>query len=404
MTPLHQHICERIAQANGWLAFDEVMQLALYAPGQGYYSGGADPFGDTGGRGDFVTAPMLGPWFAKALWRWSAPLWGCVADQAAQEGLVCRIREFGGGRGDLARGLLEAAASRTVTDNHNAGRLLYDMIELSAPLRLRQQAATADFDSVVWADSLAPGFRGLVIANEVLDAMPVKCFEWRDHATVLEWGVTVAGDQLAWSARAAGPALTEAVQSRARAAQDRGLPWPSGYRGEWSPYVAPWVGSLYDTMDQGAVLLIDYGHAQSELDHPGRTAGTLCAHYQHRRIDRGEEILSRIGQQDLTAHVNFSAVARAAVDAGFQVAGFATQARFLLNTGLLSIAEKVLSAAPAERERIGLLQTLQTLLSESEMGEVFKVMLLTKGLSEEARQALTQAGFSEGDRQDGLQF
>jgi SAM-dependent MidA family methyltransferase len=423
MTPLEQRILQKITQVGGWLAFDEVMQLALYAPGQGYYSGGADPFGDAPvvgserlgsgssvgedrlmGRGDFVTAPMLGPWFAKALWRWSQPLWDAPAAHGAKRPKEPRIREFGGGRGDLARGLLQAAANPTAREAPAPIPLHYEMVELSAPLRARQQAATAGFNSIVWADTLAPAFEGLVIANEVLDAMPVKCFEWQDETTVLEWGVSIVNGQMAWASRSASPELSAAVQCRARAAQERGLPWSVGYRGEWSPYLAPWLGSLFDTMTAGAVLLVDYGHAQSELDHPGRTDGTLCAHYQHRRLDGRAELLHRLGQQDITAHVNFSLVAQAAADAGFEVAGFATQARFLLNAGLLQIAEQVLPAAQTERERVALLQTLQTLLSESEMGEVFKVMLLTKGLAPELQEALMQAGFAEGDRRAGLAF
>lgn len=378
------------------------MQTALYSPGLGYYTGGADPFGgrgamDSPGRGDFVTGPMLGPWLAKAILRWAGPM-RCIGTAGHAE-LPFRIREFGGGRGDLAADLLRLSASEPPGVKP---RIEMEMVELSADLQRRQQSATQGLGSISWHAGLSPGFTGLVLANEVLDAMPVQCFEWAGGTDVLEWGVTATGGNLAWSARPASEKLQQVVLARQQAARKRGLPWDVGYRGEYCPWIGPWCQSLYDSMAQGAVLLVDYGYAQPELDHPGRTRGTLCAHHQHRRIDAPDELLERLGEQDLTAHVDFSLVAQSAASAGFSVDGFVTQARFLMNVGLLDWAKDVIDNTPDVVARTRLLQSLQTLLSESEMGEVFKVMLLTKGLPREVSTALADLGFRSGDRQASL--
>lgn len=360
------------------------MNAALYEPGQGYYCGGGEPFGP---QGDFETAPMLGPWLSRAIWQWSGQM---------RAGSFSGIREFGGGRGDLAAGLLRAATRETCN-------ISFEMIELSAGLQAMQRETLAAFDSVSWKSELTPGFSGLVIANELLDAMPVKCFEWQAGDQVLEWGVSCDTSQgpepvFQWSARPAGEPLQSHVIRRAQLAANRGLPWASGFRGEACLWTAPWLQSLADSMDCGAVLLIDYGFCESELDQPGRVRGTLCAHARHRRLDGFEDLLKRVGQQDLTAHVNFSALAFQAQQAGFQIDGFVTQARFLMNAGVLQLAEQELLQANDQRSRVLISQSLQKLLNESEMGEVFKVMLLTKGLSESVRSALYARGFAGGDR------
>ena len=308
-----------------------------------------------------------------------------------------KVREFGGGRGDLAAELLRVAP-------HQAAEI--EMIELSADLQRAQREATMGLGHIRWTSSLEPGFEGLVLANEVLDAMPIKCFEWAGRQEVLEWGVGLASDAdqagadggLVWAAQPAGHLLADVVLERKEAATARGLPWDVGYRGEWSPWFAPWLRSLFETMDKGAVLLIDYGFAQPELDHPGRTHGTLCAHWRHQRFDAPAELLNRIGQQDLTAHVDFTHIADLARSVGFCVDGFVTQARFLINGGLLQLAQPVLESTQDVTRKTTLLSALHRLMSESEMGEVFKVLLLTKQLDDGCRQALVQGGFVDGDR------
>lgn len=409
MEALKLKIREQILQSGGWIGFDGFMQSALYFPGLGYYTGGrSDPFGE---QGDFLTAPMLGPWLADALWNWSAPLRDHPIDPSGVATQDFRIREFGGGRGDLAAALLRRAQS----DQAKAPQtrpLAIEMIELSAGLAQRQQQATQGLGRIEWAQHLANGFVGLVIANEVMDAMPVKCFEWVDGDCVLEWGVGLtdavqtAADSsaafgatgLVWASRPATDELAAEVLRRKSAAEQRGLGWPKGYRGEWNPWALPWLRALYESMEAGAVVLIDYGFAEPELDHPGRTDGSLCAHHRHTRIDSRDRLLMHAGQQDLTAHVNFSQISRAASQVGFQVNGFVTQARFLLNAGLLNTAQGLIDQAPNMIERTKRLQSLQMLMSESEMGEVFKVMLLSKNLSETVIAALIRNGFAEGDR------
>lgn len=399
MTQLVQKIHAQIRDAGGWISADVFMQAALYTPGLGYYAGGSDPFGQPdksqgSSIGDFVTGPMLGPWLAQAVWDWSSPL----RLSPSTPGGAFWFREFGGGRGDLAAALLRLANA----DGGMAGLsrpIRIEMVELSADLQARQQSATRDLGDVVWSSALTPGFSGLVLANEVLDAMPVKCFEWAGDDRVLEWGVGISGQgQLAWQSRVAAPDLQSAVMARQQSAMARGLAWDIGYRGEFCPWFEPWCQGLFDSMACGAVLLIDYGYAQPELDHPGRTGGTLCAHYQHQRFDQPDELLNRVGQQDLTAHVDFSALAHAARKAGFSVDGFVTQARFLINAGLLNSAQHLLDQMQDVVTRTKLLQSLQMLLSESEMGEVFKVMLLTKNLPAELTNELHAGGFASGDR------
>ena len=172
MTPLISQIRHEITTAGGWIGFDRFMELALYAPGLGYYNGGnPEPFGSAG---DFVTAPMLGPWLSHAISNWCRPL-------AEKQGLV--VREFGAGLGDLAAGLLSSSEI-----------IRYEVIELSANLKAKQQKRTAGLSQIVWKQSLEPDFSGLVLANEVLDAMPVKCFQWAGSDRVLEWGVGLSSE------------------------------------------------------------------------------------------------------------------------------------------------------------------------------------------------------------------
>ena len=380
---LFHRIAQQIDSSGGWVGFDLFMQEALYCPGLGYYASGREPFGHDG---DFVTAPMMGPWFAGVIWHWAEPLFAVTGP---------RIREFGGGQGGLAAQLLQ----------RSKGQCQIEMIELSGTLRAAQQKATQGFDSIRWKDTLEPGFQGLVLANEVLDAMPVKAFVWhgfKETPSVSERGVALGPQGLVWADRPAGTELAAVVHERALAALNRGRPWPKGYQGEHCVALSAWINSLAQSMDSGAVLLIDYGFSQTELDHPGRTSGTLCAHRQHRRIDDPHSLLLHVGEQDLTAHVNFSAVARAAEAAGFQVGGFCTQGRFLTNAGILDQAQMRLNDIGDETQRITLMHQLQTLITESEMGEHFKVMLLMKNLQWSVSSELIASGFSAGDRLDSL--
>lgn len=404
MGALADKIRKAIKARGGWLGFDAFMQLALYEPELGYYCGGGRPFDESdAARGDFVTAPMLGPWLGQSIWDWSAPLREELAAGASGAGMAIGrrfyIREFGAGRGDLAAALLRASQGQR--EQHGDAELCMEIIELSADMQRLQRSRTAGLGSVSWSASMTDGFQGLVLANEVLDAMPVRCFEWAGDDLVLEWGIAedaAGASGFAWSAKPADAELAAAVLARQHAAERRGLPWGKGYRGEHATWTGPWLTALGQSMDSGAVLLMDYGQTRHEHDSPGRTDGTLCAHRQHHRIDDRDALLKDVGQQDLTAHVDFSLTAQAAKHAGFEVHGFVTQARFLMNAGLLQHAQQILEQAPDAISRARLAQSLHMLLSESEMGEVFKVMLLTKGLSTATVDSLIAHGFTDGSR------
>jgi SAM-dependent MidA family methyltransferase len=376
---LTQQIAHVIDAAGGWIGFDRWMDLALYAPGYGYYSGPAPKLGP---QGDFVTAPELSPLFAQML-----------AHQLAHwfEHVPAHIVECGAGTGRLAADLCAALADRGV----RVAR--YDILELSAPLRARQKATLAErapefLPTVRWLDTLPERIEGVVLGNELLDALPVRV--WQHEAEVWsEWGVTVdAARQFAWAARPAGPDLVAAI----REVMPPGPPpWGAArvYRSEWAPQVDAWVRSVAARLHQGVLLLIDYGFPAHEYYHPQRSEGTLVAHYQHRLH---HDLLRWPGLQDLTAHVNFSAVARAAQSCGLALLGFTSQARFLLNCGVLDVLARHMPQGVQSRLDARAMAAAQTLLSEAEMGELFKVMALGRGVPEGG------LGFTRGDRRGAL--
>ncbi len=423
-------ITHAIDQAGGWLRFDQYMALALYAPGVGYYerrnhqptdeSGGPvgsngpnsriDPIGPIGPAsrgGDFITAPALTPLFAGAL---SAQLLQWFECGPA------RILEFGAGTGQLAADLLVACAQ--------AGQApeTYEIIELSSAMRERQRDTLARIPAelaarVRWLDRMPEQIDGVVLANELLDALPVRLFV-ADCGQVMERGVahgvahgvanggtqwipggaTSAGadspgqNPFAWSDRAADPELVQAV---AWAIGEAG--WSvadaRGYLSEWPEQAVGWAASVAERIRHGALLLIDYGFPRSEFYHPARHTGTLMCHTQHRSHP---DPLIDPGQRDITAHVDFSAIAAAVMSAGMHCAGYTSQARFLINCGLLDH----LSALPptAVREHSAQIAAVQLLLSEAEMGELFKVIAFTRGMPE-----TTPLGFRQGDRSMSLE-
>jgi SAM-dependent MidA family methyltransferase len=345
---------------TGWLGFERYMELALYAPRLGYYTGGAVKFA---GAGDFVTAPELTPLFAQTLARQ-------VGEILRRERLDA-VLELGAGSGRLAQGLLAALAAQGLAPR-------YRVLELSGELRARQQALLAPFGAQVqWLDALPGAYEGVVIANEVLDAMPVR-LTVKTAAGWAERGVAVdAQGALVFADRASGDAALRPPVDFADAL-------PVGYCTEIGRQAAAFVRGLGGWLARGAALLIDYGFAQHEYYHPQRAMGTLAAHYRHRMH---ADVLRWPGLQDITAHVDFTAAALAAQDAGLDVLGYATQARFLLNCGVLG----ALQAVPDER-RLRETAAVQKLLAESEMGELFKVLALGRGISP------ALLGFAQGDR------
>lgn len=340
-----------IAARGGWIGFDRFMELALYTPGLGYYSGGSTKLGRAG---DFVTAPELGGFLARAL----ASLIGPVLERECAP----TVLELGAGSGALAEQLVAALA--------RVAGLKYLILEPSAELRQRQQARLAAAGPrVEWLDALpARPFDGVVVANEVADALPVARFVKRG-GRVLPLGVTLGRDAgFEWAEGEPEPRTTDAVAGIERAL---GAPLPDGYRSEWCPALGAWIEALAAALETGAVALIDYGLVRREYYHPERADGTLICHYRHRAH---ADPFVYPGLQDITAWVDFSAAAAAAARAGLDVAGFTTQSLFVVQA-LAGLDENpVADASPAE------LAALKTLVLPGEMGERFKVLWLTRGI------------------------
>jgi len=355
------HLREVIAGAGGWVPFSRFMQEALYAPGLGYYSAGARKFG---AEGDFVTAPELTPVFAR-----------CLATQVAQvlqeTGGGC-VLEAGAGSGALAAELLAALGARDALPER------YEILEVSADLRQRQRASLAGRDAALlervhWIDAPPTSpWQGAVVANEVLDAFPVERFRVTEagYETI---GVAADGKEFRFEPRSAPPDVAAAIALRMSSLPD---PLPVGYESELCTWVRPWIAQLAEGLTRGALLLADYGLPRSQYYHPSRADGSLCGFFRHRRV---EDVLARPGLQDITAWVDFTEVAEAGLEAGLEVAGFSTQAHFLLSLGLeheLAVAGEGLDAAGLAR----LSQAAATLVLPGEMGERFKVMALSRGL------------------------
>jgi SAM-dependent MidA family methyltransferase len=346
----------RQIQANsGWLAFDDYLRLVLYAPGLGYYSAGSVKFG---ARGDFITAPEISELFARCLAAQCAALLESAGDS---------VLELGAGTGRLAAGLL--------TELAQLGRVpeRYGILEVSAELRERQRQTLETLprtlsQRVEWLERLPDSpLSGVVIANEVADALPFQRFVI-DNGAPFERGVALGEDgALVDVDRPATAALAAEI---ARIAPG---PWPAHYQSELCSLLGPWMTALGATLARGALLLIDYGLPRHEYYHPQRDHGTLRCHFRHRAHDQP---LIHPGVQDITAWVDFTRVAEAAVDAGLEVAGFCTQAAFLLATGI----EAAVAAATDDAQRARLASQARSLLPPGEMGENFKVMALTRNL------------------------
>lgn len=368
-------IGDAIEAAGGWLGFDRYMALALYAPRLGYYSGGAAKFGrDARDGSDFITAPELTPFFARTLARQFAPL-------IAMD--LPRVLEFGAGTGRLAADLLLAL------ETEGALPETYQIVELSGELRVRQQetlAARAPHlaGRVQWLEELPGQFEGVIVGNEVLDAMPVRLFA-RLNNRWHERGVALADGKFTFEDR---PLADNAVPDALRT-----LPGDHDIVTETHAEAEGFTRAVGAMLTRGAAFFIDYGFPAAEYYHPQRAEGTLMCHYRHH--SHPDPFLYP-GLQDITAHVNFSGIAEAAVDAGLSVAGFASQARFLMNAG---ITELLMALDPTDaRAFLPHANAVQKLLSEAEMGELFKVIVLTRGLDD----ALPLAGFARGDRVHAL--
>jgi SAM-dependent MidA family methyltransferase len=357
-------IATEIVAANGWMPFDRYMQLALYAPGLGYYAAGATKLGPAGAGGDFVTAPEISPVFAQSI---AAQVAQCFGHASAH------VVEFGAGSGRLAADLLSALRARGTPCAR------YSIVEVSPDLRERQRSLLAG-EAVDWLDAPPTGFSGVMLANEVLDVLPVRLFVKRRGA-VLERGVGLRDDGLAWLEREASADLRAAVADIER---DVGT-LPDGYGSEIGFAARGWMRSAAAWLEHGVMLAIDYGFPRREYYHPQRLMGTLMCHYRHHAH---AEALWLPGLNDVTAHVDFTAMADAAYGAGLDVLGYTSQAHFLLNCGFVDRLTQ--SLAPA---RTG---AAHRLVSEAEMGELFKVLAVGRGVTEPL------LGFARGDRRHRL--
>lgn len=393
---LSLRLLARIAEEGGWIGFDRFMAAALYEPGLGYYTGGSRRFGHDG---DFVTAPELSPLFG-----------ACIAGQCARwfETLgTRRIIEFGAGTGQLAAQVLNALAREGLTD------VEYRIVELSAPLRQVQRHTLETLapelaPRVDWLDALPERIEAVVIGNELVDAMPVRLFVL-DRGTVFERGVggepvdapdTLRADPF-WSPfrfidRPADPDFAARVLEALAASgwAEEGEPlgaWANGYQSELGEQGPAWLATVGERLERGVILLLDYGFPAAEFYHPQRNGGTLSCHYRH-RVHHDPLIL--VGLQDVTAHVDFSALARAADSVGIECIGYGSQGSFLLGAGLLERLAG--SAEPGSPAYLRQAQAVGRLVSEAEMGELFKAIAFARGGD------FDRAAFERGDRRAAL--
>jgi SAM-dependent MidA family methyltransferase len=373
--PLARLIADEIRQRGGWMRFERYMELALYAPGLGYYSGGHRVIGkDPADGSDFVTAPELTPMFGQALAR--------QIEQALDATGTDQVWEFGAGTGALAEQLLGELGDRIQR---------YTIVDLSGTLRERQHARLAashpeQVRKVVWADSLPDELHGVIVGNEVLDAMPVHLLSW-DGQAWQERGVALADAPAGTEGEPAFTWADRPVPEGVRPPTDRpDADFVPGTVTETHGQAEAFVATLAERMSRGAAFFLDYGFPESEYYLPQRSGGTLMCHQGHRS---DPDPLVAVGHKDITTHVNFTGIALAGQEAGWEVLGYTSQARFLTNCGLL---RPLAASPPRDAAEVKTRAALQMLLAEHEMGELFKVIGFVKG------EWFDALGFSQGDR------
>lgn len=353
---LQDLIVDDIRHRDGWISFARFMELALYAPDLGYYSGGAAKLGKDG---DFTTAPEITPLFGKTLAQVAVDL----MRQSAPH-----ILEFGAGTGRLARDILTELKALGVTVAS------YSIVELSGELRARQENMLREFPQIHWLTEFPASFSGVALGNEVLDAMPVHLV-CKTADGWCERGIALAEDNFVYCDRACDASLIAQIPEADYL--------PNGYLTEVHPIACAFVTSLTGMLCRGwhvngvggAAILIDYGFPNHEYYLAQRDQGTLMCHYRHHAHP---DPLYLPGLQDITAHVDFSAMTRAALDGGAELLGYTCQAAFLLNAG---IGDLLLRTPPSEPLRfLPQANAVQRLTSPAEMGELFKVLVVGKGV------------------------
>ena len=362
-----------VAQAGGWIGFDRFMALALYAPNLGYYSARRQPIGLGLGRtpsSDFVTAPELSPWFSRTL--------ANSVREALDTTSTTDVWEFGAGTGEMAFEILSELGERIER---------YTIVDLSAGLKESQRQRLLPFkDKVRWVSELPPAFEGVVLGNEVLDAMPVKLLvkvgsQWYERGVSLENLEHPSGCPWVWSDRKT--ALRPPIEIDGDSVFEAGATGGE-YLTEIHPQAHGFIRTLAERLKKGVIFLIDYGFPEHEYYHPDRSGGTVMCHALH-RADTNP--LVHVGLKDITAHVNFTGIALSAQEAGLAVLGYTSQAHFLINSGLLPL----IIERPVSEKAMA-----QKLITEHEMGELFKVIALGAGLGDATE--WSPMGFSVGDR------
>ncbi len=356
---LQQLIAREIQQHDGWIGFDHFMDLALYAPDLGYYRSALEKFGE---QGDFVTAPLLGDLFGR-----------CIARQCAQVIVSMEnasLYEFGAGDGSLAVAVI------TELDKLGALPDCYYIMETSAGLKQRQRSSLEDLNPelksrVKWMDQLPDAINGVVVGNELLDAMPCKRFEVDAHGKIHELGVCNFDARFGWG-------MSSHLMSNIDWLRKKNL--GSGYQSELPMQAAAWVSTVGEKIDQGIMLLIDYGFPRQEFYHPDRNQGTLMCHYRHYAHT---DPFFWPGLQDITTHIDFTAIAEAGAVSGLRMLGFCDQANFLLSCGLTDIlADSQTGSDPVTKEILKLNVEVKKLTMPHEMGELFKVIAMGKEFQE----------------------
>ncbi len=375
---LTAHLKQLAAQLpEGFLPFDVFMNAALYTPHLGYYTA-THPVGSPASGADFITAPEISHLFGYTIAQAILP---CFTDD-----LPVHILECGAGTGQLAKDILDAFSDLNITVKQ------YDIIELSSSLRVQQQALLINYPCIRWLNELPQTFSGVVLANELLDALPVQAFVLQ-AGVLYERGVSWNHNQQTWQwvKRLSQASITEQneiinrlpIETRSQAY----------YEFEYGKQACAWVNSVAACIERGVMIFIDYGFANDELYHPQRSGGTLMTHRLHQA---NTDVLSYVGDADITAHVNFTQAAQAALNQGMNITGFVNQARFLINADIANVFTKTTQKIQANQVAMAQLSRgLQLLMSEAEMGELFKVLAVTK-------HCVSPKGFEQGDRSHRL--
>ena len=361
---LGSKIATEIASQGGWIAFSRYMEMALYEPGMGYYSAGAHKLG---AGGDFTTAPELSPLFGAAIVSAILP----VLEGLKAQGLPAKILEFGAGTGKLAESIL--------TRLNDLGFQLdgYDIIEISPDLTQRQQerlhklAAELELSTKCsWLSSLSENFKGVILANEVIDAIPCDAIIYQNGFWYW-YGVSFAEDKFFWKT---GKPVEQALLPESLLSGN----FSEGYVTELHPQANAWIRQIAKQLDAGLFLTFDYGFPESEYYHPQRIEGTLMAHHRHHAI---QDPFYLPGLCDLTTHVEWAQIARSALAENVDDVYLTNQAAFLLDAGIGDIALEI--GDPSNPETfLPISNSLQKLLSEAEMGELFKAFAFSKKLDD----------------------